>query len=63
MHILSHFGIRAKLALLLCLSALAVGITIGAASSVMQQRMLDDRIAMLRTVVQSTISIAQSLDC
>ena len=55
MNILSHLKLRAKLTLLLGLSTLAVIVSIGAAASLMHQRMFDDRIAMLRAVVQSTI--------
>ena len=62
MHILSRFKLRAKLTLLLGLSAMAVVLSIGAAAWLMQDRMLSDRIDKLRAVVQSTISIAQSLD-
>jgi methyl-accepting chemotaxis protein len=62
MNILSHLKLRAKLTLLLGLSSLAVIVSIGAAAPLMHQRMFDDRIAMLRAVVQSTISIARSLE-
>src|SRR6187397_403264 len=62
MNILSRFKLRTKLSLLLGFSALAIVISIGAAAWLMQQRMLHDRIDKLRAVVQSTISIAQSLE-
>ncbi len=62
MHILSRFKLRAKLTLLLGLSALAVVLSIGAAAWLMHDRMFSDRIDKLRAVVQSTISIAQSLE-
>ncbi len=62
MHILSRFKLRTKLTLLLGLSALAVVISIGAAAWLSQDRMFGDRIDKLRAVVQSTISIAQSLE-
>jgi methyl-accepting chemotaxis protein len=62
MQILSRFKLRTKLTLLLGLSALAVVVSIGAAASLMQQRMFDDRVDKLRSVVQSTIGIAQSLE-
>ena len=62
MQILSRIRIRSKLIMLLGLSAMAVVVSIGAAAFLMHQRMFDDRIAMLRAVVQSAISIAQSLD-
>ena len=62
MHILNRFKLRTKLTLLLGLSALAVVISIGAAAWLSQDRMFSDRIDKLRAVVQSTISIAQSLE-
>jgi methyl-accepting chemotaxis protein len=62
MNLLSHLKIRTKLILLLGLSTMAIVVSIGAAVSLMNQRMYDDRIVMLRAVVQSTISIAQSLE-
>jgi methyl-accepting chemotaxis protein len=62
MNLLSHLKIRTKLILLLGLSTVAIVVSIGAAVSLMNQRMYDDRIVMLRAVVQSTISIAQSLE-
>jgi methyl-accepting chemotaxis protein len=62
MVILSHFKIRSKLTLLLGLSALALVASIGAAASLIHQRMFDDRVDKLRAVVQSTIAIAQSLE-
>jgi methyl-accepting chemotaxis protein len=62
MNLLSHLKVRTKLALLLGLSTLALVISIGAASSLMRARMVDDRIDKLRAVVQSTIGIAQLLE-
>jgi methyl-accepting chemotaxis protein len=62
MNILSRLRIRTKLALLLGLSALALVVSIGAAASLIRQRMVDDRVDKLRAVVQSTINIAQSLE-
>jgi methyl-accepting chemotaxis protein len=62
MHILSHLKIRTKLTLLLGMSALALVVSIGAAASLMRQRMFDDRVDKLRAVVQSTIAVAQSLE-
>lgn len=61
MNILSHLKLRAKLTLLLGLFVLALVASIGAAASLIHQRMLDDRVDKLRAVVQSTIGIAQSL--
>ena len=62
MNFLRHLRLRTKLTLLLGLSALALVVSIGAAASLMQQRMFDDRVDKLRAVVQSTIGIAQSLE-
>ncbi len=62
MRILSHLKLRTKLTLLLGLSALALVASIGAAASIIHQRMFDDRVDKLRAVVQSTIAIAQSLE-
>jgi methyl-accepting chemotaxis protein len=62
MHILSRFKLRAKLTMLLGLSALAVVLSIGAAAWLMHDRMFGDRIDKLHAVVQSTISIAKSLE-
>jgi methyl-accepting chemotaxis protein len=62
MKILSHMKLRIKLALLLGLSALALIAAIGAAGSLLHQRMVDDRVDKLRAVVQSAMGIARSLD-
>ncbi len=62
MNFLRHLRLRTKMSLLLGLSALAVVVSIGAAASLMQQRMFDDRVDKLRAVVQSTLGIAQSLE-
>jgi len=62
MHILSRLALRTKFALLLGLSALGVVVSIAAGSSMLHQRMIDDRVDKLRTVVESTIAVARSLD-
>ncbi len=62
MRIFSHLKLRTKLALLLGLSALAVVVSVAASAWLMQGRMYNDRIEKLRTAVQLTISIAQSLE-
>ena len=62
MYVLSRIKLRTKLTLLLGLSALAVVISIGAAAWLSRDRMFGDRIDKLRAVVQSTISIAKSLE-
>jgi len=60
-NMLSHVRLRTKLILLLGLSVVAVVVSIGAAASLMRQRMYDDRVDTLRSVVQSALAIAQSL--
>jgi methyl-accepting chemotaxis protein len=62
MKILGHLRLRTKLALILGLSIVALVIAVGAAASMLRQRMLDDRLEKLRAVVQSTIGFAQSLE-
>ena len=44
MKILGHLGLRTKLALILGLSIVALVIAVGAAASMLRQRMLDDRL-------------------
>jgi len=62
MHLLSRLALRTKFALLLGLSALGVVISIAAGSSLLHQRMIDDRVDKLRALVQSTAAVAQSLE-
>ena len=62
MHILSHFKLRTKLTLLLGLSTVALVVSIGAAASLMERRMIDDRVDKLRAITQSMIGVAQSLE-
>jgi methyl-accepting chemotaxis protein len=62
MHILGRYKFCAKLAMLLGLSAFAIVASIGASAYLMHQRTVSDRVDMLRAVVQSTISIAKSLE-
>lgn len=62
MRFLRDFRLRTKLTLMLGLSAVAVVVSIGAAASITQQRMFNDRVDKLRAVVQSAVSIAQSLE-
>jgi methyl-accepting chemotaxis protein len=60
--ILSRIRLRTKLALLLGLFALALVAAVAAATSIMQQRMVDDRVDKLRAVVQSAIGVAKTVD-
>ena len=62
MTLLSRLKLRTKLTLLLGLSALALVVAIGAAASLMQQRMLDDRIDKLRAIAEQAVSIAADTD-
>jgi methyl-accepting chemotaxis protein len=62
MQFLSRLRLRTKLALLMGLSALALVALVGVASSLMHQRMLDDRIDKLRAVVLEARGFAQFLE-
>ena len=62
MSMLSHLQLRTKLALLLGLSALALVASIASGASLMQQRMIGDRVDKLRAVVQSAMGFARTLD-
>src|SRR5271154_4134143 len=62
MNLLSRLKLRTKLALLLGLSILAVVVSIGAAASLMYQRMFDDRIDKLHSMSQAVAGVAQSLE-
>jgi methyl-accepting chemotaxis protein len=62
MHVLSRLRLRTKLAILTGLSALALVASIGIASSVLHQRMFDDRVDKLHSVVDTALGLAQSLE-
>jgi len=62
MHILTRLKLRAKFALLLGLSALAVVVSIGVDASLMHQRMFDDRIDKLHTMTLAALGMAQALE-
>ena len=57
MHLLSHFRLRTKLAILMGLSALALVASIGVAASLLRQRMIHNRIDTLASVVNTTIGV------
>ncbi|MGA7805223.1 methyl-accepting chemotaxis protein [Bradyrhizobium sp.] len=59
--ILSRFTIRTKLVSMVVLSTVAICAIIAWSTSLSQKRMLDDRVAQLRTAVNMTIGLAQSL--
>ncbi len=61
MNLLSRFKFHAKLALLLGMSALAIVVSIGAAASIMRQRMVQDRIDKVQSIVIAAKGFAQSL--
>ena len=62
MNILKHLRFRTKLAIVMALAALALVSSIAMAASVMRSRMLEDRVAELRSVVDSAVGLAQSLE-
>ena len=62
MHILTRLKLRAKFALLLGLSALAVVVSNGVAASLMHQRMFDDRIDKLHSMSLAALGTAQALE-
>jgi methyl-accepting chemotaxis protein len=62
MKILNRITIKAKLALLLGLSAVSLVVALGIAATVLHQRMIDDRIAMMRAVVDSADGMASALE-
>ncbi len=61
MHILSNLAVRTKLTLLLGLTTLALLAAIGAASSLLHQRMFDDRIDTLHAIVDEAASMETDL--
>jgi len=61
MSLLSRLKIRTKLACMVALSALTVCAIIAASATLSQNRMLEDRIAQLRTAVDLLHGLAQSL--
>jgi methyl-accepting chemotaxis protein len=61
MKFLRHLRLRTKLTLLLGLSVLAVIVSIGAAASLMRERMFEDRVGKLRAVADSIASYTQGL--
>lgn len=62
MSILNRLKIKAKLAILFGVSALSLAATILFAASLLHQRMMDDRIAKLRSIVETTHGLAQTLE-
>jgi methyl-accepting chemotaxis protein len=62
MSIVNRIRIRTKLLLVLVLTGVSLAAAIGAATAVLHQRMLDDRIAKLRAVVEVAHEQAQALE-
>ena len=62
MQFLDRFKIKAKLGLLLGLSALALTVLAMMAASLMHQRMIDDRVAKLHAIVEVLVGQAQALE-
>jgi methyl-accepting chemotaxis protein len=60
--ILSRLRLRTKLTLVLGLSVLALLASVGAGASAMYRRMVDDRIAKLQAVLDTTMSLAKGLE-
>jgi methyl-accepting chemotaxis protein len=61
MSLLSRLKIRTKLASMVVLAALTVFATVAVSASLSQRRMIDDRIAQMRTAVDMMIGVAQTL--
>jgi methyl-accepting chemotaxis protein len=61
MGLLSRLKIRTKLASMVVLAALTVFATVAVSASLSQRRMIDDRIAQMRTAVDMMIGVAQTL--
>jgi methyl-accepting chemotaxis protein len=61
MRLLSRLKIRTKLASIVALSALTVCAIIALSASLSQRRMLEDRVAQLRTAVDLLVGMAQTL--
>jgi len=61
MSLLSRLKIRTKLASMVVLAALTVCAIIALAASLSERRMLDDRVAQLRTAVDMMVGMAQTL--
>jgi methyl-accepting chemotaxis protein len=61
MNLLSRFRIRTKLASMVGMAVFSVCVIIALTAQLSQKRMLDDRIAQLRTAVDMVIGLAQTL--
>ena len=61
MNLLGHLKIRTKLASMVALAALTVFATVAVSASLSQNRMIEDRIAQMRTAVDMMVGMAQTL--
>jgi FixJ family two-component response regulator len=61
MSLLSRLKIRTKLASMVALSALTVCTIIAVSASLSERRMVEDRVAQLRTAVDMMVGMAQTL--
>jgi methyl-accepting chemotaxis protein len=59
---INKIRIRTKLLLVLALTGLSLAAAIGAATTILHERMMQDRIAKLRAVVEMAVEQAQALD-
>jgi methyl-accepting chemotaxis protein len=62
MSLLSQLRLRTKLALLVGLSALALLAAVGAAGSIMRERMYDERVDKLRSLAEQAASVADDIE-
>src|SRR5271166_6468002 len=62
MKIFNRFTVGMKLGLVLVAASLSLIVALGIAASFQRQQMLDDRVAMLRGIVETTHGLAQSLE-
>ena len=62
MNFLNRLKIKAKLLVVLCLTAVSLVIAVALAASVLHQKMMDERIGKLRGIVDIAVGLAQSLD-
>ncbi len=61
MNILNRLKVRTKLGVVLAVSALSLVAALGFAASVQRERMMDERIGLLRSVVETAHGVASSL--
>ncbi|HTZ79597.1 MAG TPA: methyl-accepting chemotaxis protein [Stellaceae bacterium] len=62
MNVLNRLKIKAKLVIVLGVSAVALVITVAMAASILYRSMFDERIAKLHAIVESATGVAQSLE-